>query len=167
MAKNALETVGDGFALYYGNTGTLTNGTLTNGTLSGVLGGAVVAVGTMSAFTGIIDITPNTVSVKSVDTTKLASSAAQSQPGTPDYGQVDVTITYDATQNAVINGWIANKTSQFYKATIDDYSTDSSYAFFGYVLNWTPIGTAGNKDETLKGKLTLKIDGVPLFTSGS
>ncbi len=169
MGANVLETTGDGATLSYGSIGTLTGGTLTGpGTLTGVYGGAVLAVGTMTLLGGIYDMTPNEVEIKQVDTTKLAAGAEESQPGTPDYGEVSAIIAYNSANMATVGSWITNKTVQFFKLTVDDFSsTDSAYPFLGWVKKWTPISGDLKKDETAKAKITLKISGTPLFTVGS
>src|SRR4051812_2559198 len=120
MAANNLETVGDNATLGYSLAGTLTGGTLSAGTLTaGALGGTVVAVGSITPFALIYDITPNKISVAEVPTTKLASAATESQPGTPTYGEVQLTIPFTYAVTATVNGWIAAKTVLFFKATVD------------------------------------------------
>lgn len=169
MAANLLETVGDNATLGYTQTGTLTNGTLTSGTLTaGALGGAVVAIGTLTMVGSIYDITPNKITVAKVETTKLASPSAESQPGTPDYGEVQLTVPFSYSFANAMNTFIAAKALIFFKATVDDFSsTDSSEAFLGWVKEFTPLGGELKKDESAKASLTIQITGTPLLATGT
>lgn len=166
---NPLSTVGDNGTLGYCLSGTLTGGTLSSGTLSaGRLGGAVVAVGTIIPFAGIIDLEPNKVKVKQVNTTILNSVADESQPGTPDHGEVKMKIEWTAAIAATIAGWVNNKTVLLFQMTADDFvSTDSSNTFLGYIIEYPPMGDDLKKDDRIEASITIKITGKPLPATGS
>ncbi len=172
MALKPLDVVGDSGTLNWCNTGTLSAGgaacgTLTGGTLTGVIGDGIIASGTLTALAGIYDITPNSVKPKKVETTKLGSLAATSQPGTPDYGEVKVTLAQNGTMTSLINSWIANKTLNFFKVTINDADTPSAMTFLGWIADWTPLAKELKKDETAKSDLMIQITGVPLQVCGT
>jgi len=169
MAANNLETVGDNATLGYSLAGTLSGGTLSGGTLTaGVLGGSVVAVSTITPFASIYDITPNETEVTEVPTTKLASLADESQPGTPNYNEVQLTIPYTYSITSLVNGWIDNKTVLFFKATVDDFtSTDSAESFLGWIKKYTPLSKELKKDEIAKAQITIRITGKPLMATGT
>jgi hypothetical protein len=168
MSKNALEPVGDNATLSYSLSGTLSTGTLTSGTWAGNLSGTITAVGTLTPLSGIYDITPNALAIKEVDTTKIDSLAALSQPGTPDYGEVTLTVGYDNALTTLVNGWVAAKQVLFFAPTVDDFSVaDSKESFLGWVKGWTPLSEELKKDEPAKAKLTIKITGVANFTAGN
>jgi hypothetical protein len=144
-----METVGDNGTISY---------SLDNGT-------------TFTALVSVYDIKPNKISVKLVETTKLASEADESQPGTPDYGEVVVTIATIAASTTLINGWIANNKILTFQVTMDDQSgsgaVDTGENFLGWVKEYEPLGGELKKDEVAKSSLTLKITGVPTFAAGT
>jgi hypothetical protein len=116
----------------------------------------------------LVDITPNKISVKEVDTTNLDSDAETQQPGTPNYGEIALTLVFKATNTALINGWAANKTMPYFRLTVDDgLTTDSSEVFPGFVKEWDPMASDLKKDERALSKLTLKVADAPSFAAGS
>jgi hypothetical protein len=120
------------------------------------------------ALAKIYDISPNKLSVKEVETLKLNSAAMETQPGTPDYGEVTVTIGFIAASTTLINGWVATKSIKTFRITPDDSAnTDSTEIFTAWVKEYEPLGGEWKKDETIKAKLTLRITGVPAFAAGS
>jgi hypothetical protein len=123
---------------------------------------------TWTPLSTIVDITPNKVSVKEVDTTNLDSDAETQQPGTPNYGEVAITLVYQANNTVTVNGWAANKTMPYFRLSVDDgATTDSSEVFPGFVKEWDPMASDLKKDERALSKLTLKVADAPDFTAGS
>ncbi|MCL2640619.1 MAG: hypothetical protein FWD53_07235 [Phycisphaerales bacterium] len=123
--------------------------------------------GDFKPLAAVWDITPNKVLVKQVDTTKLASAADESQAGTPDYGEVSVTISASPANTTLINKWIVTKQTNTFKLTVEDQSDtndDPTEEFNAWVKEFSPLGEEIKKDEPLKSKLVLKITGVPTFT---
>lgn len=146
MSTTALEPVGHGAALLYNN------GTTTNYT----------------AISTLYDLTPNKVSITSVEITKLSSTATESQPGTPDHGEIQATIAFLAANTTLINGFVTNKTVLSWKLTVDDSTNvDSAQTFQGWVKEWEPLSGQANKDEALKSKITVKITGVGTFVAAT
>ena len=124
--------------------------------------------GTFVPLAAIIEMTPNKISAKEVTTTKLSSDAAESQPGTPDYGECTVTCETSAALTTLVNGWIAAKTIPYFKLSVDDSaSTDSVQAFSAWVKEFEPMAGDLKRDERATSKLTLKITGVASFTAAS
>ncbi len=144
MAANPLETVGHGATLGYGTAASFTS------------------LGTL------YDLKPNTIAVTEVVRTKLDSAAVESQPGTPDYGEITAVVPYNFTTSTLVGGWITAKTVQNYKLTVDDFSsTDSQDVFAGWVKSYAPMGDDLKKDETAKASLTIRITGAGTLTTGT
>jgi len=128
--------------------------------------------GNFIPFAKVVDITPNKISVPQVDTTVLASVANESQAGTPDFGEVSITILTDAANSALITSWITAKKTNVFQITMNDYTwegtgaTDSAVAFKGWVKEFSPLGEDLTKDKAVQSKLTLKITGVVELTPG-
>ncbi len=133
--------------------------------------GATLGFSTASSFTSLgtlYDLKPNTISVTQVEKTKLDSAAAESQPGTPDYGEVVAMLPYNFTTSTLVGGWITAKTVQNFRVTVDDFSsTDSQDVFSGWVKSYAPLGDDLKKDETAKASLTIKITGAGTLTTGT
>jgi hypothetical protein len=118
MGLNSQETIGHGGALAYStNLDTTT---------------------TFTSFGSLYALTLNEITVKPIDITKLDSAQMNAQPGTPDFGQIEVEHPFSSAVSALITGWATNKMLVRFKATVDDASTDSAEAFLGFVLITNP-----------------------------
>ena len=97
----------------------------------------------MGAFTGfgVVDLTPNKVSINEVDITNLNSLAKKSQASkTPDFGEVALTMPWSSGLIGTVNGWITGATTMYFKLTIDDSgSSDSAFVFPGWVKEFEPV----------------------------
>ena len=123
-------------------------------------------------FAKVVDITPNKITVKQVDTTELKSTADESQAGTPDYGEVSVTIKVTAEISALIKSWIKAKKTNIFQMTMDDYEwegggTNSAVVFKGWVKEFPPLGDKLEKDKVVQSTLTIKITGEVELTPGT
>jgi hypothetical protein len=183
MGKNILDPVGSGATLSISDTGTLTTdgstacgtltgqGSLTTGAfgaqaLAGVLGDGVLAAQAGFLSLALIDVKSNEVEYPEVERTVLSHRAETTQPGLPKFGEVTVTIPWDAaTAKAVLS---AGGKMLFFKQTVDDYATtDSAQVFLGWFKKIPVMPKDVKKNQQGQAELVIVISGIANFASGS
>jgi hypothetical protein len=111
----------------------------------------------------VVSITGFKVTSPEVDVTTLTDAAKRTQPGTPDYGELNVTINYDNTLTALLLGWVEDRLIVGFKIAVDgnDIAT-----FDGWLKEFDPFGSV-QRDQKLEGSFTVKLTGAVTYTAGS
>jgi len=107
--------------------------------------------GTFTPFASIVDFTLPRIAAAKIDAT---------QPGTPDFGRMDIVICTAAANLTLILLWIKGQKINTFQATTDDYQT----VVKGWVRVLIPLD-GDPKDKTLKFKLTIHVTDIVELTS--
>jgi hypothetical protein len=123
--------------------------------------------GTYVVLAGILELDPNELKIKEVDKTAHDSPnyAQEFQPGMIDPGEVSFKMHFKKTSTAAIYTLATNRTTSWWRITLNDHPTDpsnwKSQGFLSSLKNMVPL----NDNCTLDAKI--KMSGLPIFTQGS
>lgn len=123
--------------------------------------------GTYTAVAKVSDITGPSISITDVDDSYLAvaNGAKLFVPGMLDGGEVSATLKFDKAEVDTLEGLF--RTPYYWKVVFplaSGESTPSQWAFQGHING---IGTSIPEDDAITFTVSIKVSGLPVWTSGS
>lgn len=124
---------------------------------------------TFTEFADVKKFKKNKIKSPKVPTSNLQSTAETSQPGRPEFGEMELTIGHNANLTNTITGWMVAKTVLQFKSQINDGSnltSGTSDIITGFVSEFDAWGEV-KENEQILSDITITASGSDTFTAGT